>query len=65
MKKQYLSIEEIVKERPVLTEQDMANLCSYEEIVEAAREYFEKRIKEILLNDRMIKEKYSQNDSNI
>ena len=44
---QTLCIEELVRQRPILTEEEMNNFCTYEEIVADAKAQFDEDIKRI------------------
>ena len=44
---QTLCIEELVKQRPILTEEEMASFCTYEEIIADAKSQFDEVIKQI------------------
>ena len=44
---QTLCIEELVKQRPILTEEEMADFCTYDEIVTDAKAQFDEEIKRI------------------
>lgn len=44
---QALCIEELVKQRPILTEEEMAELCTYEEIVADAKAMFDEEVQKI------------------
>lgn len=48
--KQYqtLCIEDIVKKMPMLTESDMNNMCTYEEIVNDALAMFDEKVKKLI-----------------
>mgnify|MGYP003306978859 CR=1 FL=1 len=43
-----LCIEKIVSKKPILTEQEMNDFCSFEEIIADARAMFDEKIKTIL-----------------
>ncbi len=43
-----LCLEEIVKQRPVLTEAEMSNLCTYDEIVDDALRVFDEKVNRII-----------------
>ena len=45
-----INIDELVKQRPVLTEEEMNELCSYEEILADARKQFDEIVAEIIEN---------------
>ena len=47
VKKQSVCIEELVKQRPVLTEEGMNEFCSYEEIVSNALRLFDEEVQKI------------------
>ena len=47
-KHQTLDIDEIVLQRPILTEEDMKNFCTYEEIVAEAEIMFNEKVEESL-----------------
>ena len=47
VKKQSVCIEELVKQRPVLTEEEMNEFCSYEEIVSNALRLFDEEVQKI------------------
>lgn len=47
-KHQTLDIDEIVLQRPILTEEDMKNFCTYEEIVAEAEIMFNEKVVELL-----------------
>ena len=47
-KHQTLDIDEIVLQRPILTEEDMKNFCTYEEIVAEAEIMFNEKVEELL-----------------
>ena len=47
-KHQTLCIEEITKELPILTESEMNNLCTYEEILNDALIMFDEKVKNII-----------------
>ena len=44
---QTLCIEELVKQRPILTEEEMAEFCTYEEIVADAKSMLDKEVQKI------------------
>lgn len=46
-KSQTLCIEELVKQRPILTEEEMAEFCTYEEIVADAKAMFDEEVQKI------------------
>ena len=46
-KQQTLDISELVKQRPVLTEEEMKEFCTYEEIVADAIVMFEEEVQKI------------------
>ena len=43
-----LSIDELVKQRPVLTEEEMNEFCTYEEIVADAKRLFDEKVADII-----------------
>ena len=43
-----LSIEELVKKRPVLTKEEMNEFCTYEEAVDEAMRLFDEAVAEII-----------------
>ena len=47
-KHQTLCIEDIVKKMPILTESDMNNMCTYEEIVDDALVKFDEKVKKLI-----------------
>ena len=44
---QTLCVEELVKQRPILTEEEMAEFCTYEEIVADAKAMFDEEVQKI------------------
>lgn len=44
---QTLCIEELVKQRPILTEEEMKEFCTYEEIVADAKAMFDEEVQKI------------------
>lgn len=46
-RQQTLDISELVKQRPVLTEKEMKEFCTYDEIVADAKEMFEEEVQKI------------------
>ena len=43
-----VNIDELVKQRPVLTEEEMNEFCTYEEIVADAKRLFDEMVAEII-----------------
>lgn len=55
-----VNIEELVKQRPVLTEKEMNEFCTYEEAVDEAMRLFDEAVAEIIVkNEKNGKEHYS------
>lgn len=46
-KSQTLSIKELARQRPILTKEEMAEFCTYEEIVADAKAMFDDEVKKI------------------
>jgi len=46
-KSQMINIDELVKQRPVLTEEEMKEFCTYEEIVADAKAMFDEEIQKL------------------
>jgi hypothetical protein len=46
-KSQTLCVEELVKQRPILTEEAMTEFCTYEEIVTDAKTMFDAEVQKI------------------
>jgi TPR repeat protein len=53
-----LSIEELVKQRPVLTEEEMNEFCTYEEAVDEAMNMLDKEMAKILKQTSTAEELY-------
>jgi len=47
-KSHQIIVEELVKQRPILTEEEIKDFCTFEEIVADAKSIFDEKVKKII-----------------